>query len=133
MPRRPQNDPRKSVSSGAPRGTREVEVIGSDDMKRDTARILVASDVHGRIPELLRVTADFAQTCGTAVDAVLVSGDLGVWPHDEHLDTSTSKRAHLPRGARLSSVVTARRRAVQHAIRPRGVSPTSERDAGVGA
>lgn len=61
-------------------------------MSPRTSTILVASDVHGRIPMLLRVALEFQREFGQ-VDAILVSGDLGVWPTDANLDTSTAKMA----------------------------------------
>jgi Icc-related predicted phosphoesterase len=56
------------------------------------ATILVASDVHGRIPMLLRAALEYQRSFGT-VHAILVSGDLGVWPEDARLDKSTAKFA----------------------------------------
>jgi Icc-related predicted phosphoesterase len=56
------------------------------------AVILVASDVHGRIPMLLRVALEYQRAHG-AIDAILVSGDLGIWPEDTRLDSSTAKHS----------------------------------------
>ncbi len=57
------------------------------------AHILVASDVHGRIPMLVRVAFEYQRHFQRKVEAILVSGDLGIWPRDEQLDSSTAKRS----------------------------------------
>lgn len=56
-----------------------------------TKHILVFSDPHGRIPLLLRLVWQFQRERGVRVDTVLVTGDLGVWPDLNRLDSSTRK------------------------------------------
>lgn len=53
--------------------------------------VLIFSDTHGRIPLMLRIVAQFQQERATAVDLVLVTGDLGIWPDLNRLDNSTRK------------------------------------------
>ncbi len=57
-----------------------------------SSHILAFSDLHGRIPLMLRTVWQFQQERGVAVGLVLVSGDLGVWPDLSALDSSTRKR-----------------------------------------
>ncbi len=57
------------------------------------ATILVASDVHGRLALLFRIAADYERTTGRKLDALLVTGDLGIFPDDTRLDTSTRKKS----------------------------------------
>jgi len=55
------------------------------------ANILVFSDPHGRIPLLLKLVCRWQEERGISPDAVLVAGDLGVWPDSDRLDSSTRK------------------------------------------
>ena len=83
------------------------------------ATLLIASDVHGRIPMLLRAALEYQRVTGERVEAILVSGDLGVWPEDSRLDASTAKRSR-----------TAPEELGFRAFRPRlGVRPTPRPDA----
>ena len=53
--------------------------------------LLVASDVHGRIASLYALAARWQRDFRQPVAAILVSGDLGVWPDDHRLDSATRR------------------------------------------
>ncbi|MCA9070697.1 MAG: metallophosphoesterase [Planctomycetaceae bacterium] len=53
--------------------------------------ILVFSDTHGRIPLMLRIVWQWQKENNSKVDCILVTGDLGVWPDLNRLDSSTRK------------------------------------------
>lgn len=56
-----------------------------------THHILMFSDVHGRIPLLVKLVSLFQTFRRVEVDLVLITGDLGVFPDLRRLDSSTKK------------------------------------------